>query len=84
MTVADHEHERLVERRRHCSDAVVAAVGLTGQVAEGGRRLLSDAHVERVGGHAGRPDGGQGRRAPAGGRQPARAEPLEGAEQEAH
>ena len=81
MTVADHQHERLVERRRHCSDAVVAAVGLTGQVAEGGRRLLSDAHVERVGGHAGRPDG-QGR-APAGGRQPPGAEPLEGAEQEA-
>ena len=80
MTAADHENERLVECR-HCSDAV-AAVGLTGQVAEGGRRLLSDAHVERVGRHAGRPDG-QGR-APAGGGQPARAEPLEGAEQEAH
>ena len=83
---------QLVERHCSCpraSDDSARHRELTGQVAKGSRRLLSDAHVQRLGRHGGArrlPHRQDPRRRPARlgghGRQPARAEPLEGDEHE--
>ena len=75
-------NKHLVER--HCPHTVDTTVWLTGQVEGGFRRLLSDAHDQRVGGHARRPPAGQGRGRPPArhGGQPARTEPIQGDEHE--